>query len=709
MTVADPCTSTRFAGTAKSLLIAGLLVLALPVGAGPPQRAAASWPSTPPAAICGNADILTNPSSTPPANAVIVPAGDNSSFNFNRPGATFWFESGVHTLGDGAFAQIRTRSNTSYIGAPGAILDGRNKNRYAFVKPALEEEDEAVNVTIRYLTIRNFGRKPQDTESGLPDNNNEGVVNHDAGDGWTIEYNTISNNSGAGVFLGSNNVVRYNCLKDNGQYGFSMYKPPHDEGDGTGPVYAVPAITNIVLDHNEIVGNNTDDWEALVDGCGCTGGGKFWDVKGAQVTNNWVHHNKSVGLWADTNNIDFLFEGNFINDNSGEGIWYEISYNATIRGNTFLRNAWVSGQNNHGSPGPAVYLSESGGNSLLASTVSGSDTLRVIDNYFEDNFSGVTIYENANRFCNSLGNTSTGYCTPFIDPPMIPEPYNTSDYNEPANPTHPCYTRISEPEFKENCRWHAKNIEVTDNEFYFDDTVVPCGGSGYCGVQALMVTGEDNLKWSPYTVTGLQNDVMFNNGNRFANNHYYGKWRFAKGWGERISFAAWQAAPYNQDAGSTFDGGPPVTNVLDADTATLEGSTGHWAEWYSAAIAQSAQEAHGGAHSLRIEVTDSGHWGVQLDNYPGFESAGGRRIISFWVKGGAGAPSDAHLSVEWFNGDGSPLGSNSVAFPTLTSQWQQVTAIVDAPVTTNSAYLSLTGEGSTGTYFFIDDIRVGAE
>ncbi len=112
---------------------------------------------------------------------------------------------------------------------------------------------------------------------------NEGTVNHDSGENWTMQYNTVVNNGGAGIFLGAGNVASYNCLKDNSQYGFQAYGPEGGE-------------SNIVLDHNEIVGNNTGDWEAKVEGCGCTGGGKFWDVRDVRVTNNYVHDNKSVGV-----------------------------------------------------------------------------------------------------------------------------------------------------------------------------------------------------------------------------------------------------------------------------------------------------------------------------------------------------------------------------------------------------------------------------
>ena len=210
--------------------------------------------------------------------------------DWDQPGATFWFEPGIHTLGSGEFGQIIPGDDTTFIGGPGAVIDGQNDNLYAFTQ-------HARNVRIAFLTIQNFGTGES--------NNNEGVVNHDAGDGWTIERNLVTDNDGAGVFVGDGSTVKQNCLKNNGQYGFSAYEP-----DG---------VTNITIEGNEIAGNNTDDWETLVAGCGCSGGAKFWDVQGAVVRDNWVHDNRGAGLWADYNNRDFLIEGNYINDNHGEG------------------------------------------------------------------------------------------------------------------------------------------------------------------------------------------------------------------------------------------------------------------------------------------------------------------------------------------------------------------------------------------------------
>jgi parallel beta-helix repeat protein len=276
----------------------------------------------------------------------------------------------VHTLGDSAFGQIIPGNDTTFIGAPGAVLDGQNRNFYAFTQ-------HARNVTVRYLEVRNFGTGTS--------NNDQGVVNHDAGENWTVEYNYVHDNDGAGVFIGSGSTIGYNCLKDNGQYGFSSYHP-----DG---------VTIVVFDHNEVTGNNRDDWEALRPGCGCTGGGKFWDTRGAIITNNWVHDNLGTGMWADHNNAEFLFEGNYIENNEGVGLFYEVSYNFTVRNNTFKRNGLIDGRDRaqRGDPFPtgAIYVSESGGDTRAGSLYAAAE---ITGNYFENNWDGIVLWENADRF-----------------------------------------------------------------------------------------------------------------------------------------------------------------------------------------------------------------------------------------------------------------------------------------------------------------------
>lgn len=651
-----------------------------------PQRSSGGWYVSAPAQVCSSNAWNGGPA-TASASVVTVPAGDNTGFNFSQSNKTYWFAPGEHTLGTGQYSTITPGTGSTYIGAPGAILDGKNNNQYAF-------SGSASNVRIAYLEVRNFGR-------GL-DNNNEGVINHNSGTGWMMEYLYAHHNDGAAIFLGSENTIRYSCLKDNGQYGFSMYKD-QVEGDS--------AIKDIVVDHNEITGNNQDNWEALEAGCGCTGGGKFWDVKGARVTNNYVHHNLSVGLWADTNDIDFLFDSNWIEQNNGEGIWYEISYNATISRNVLKRNNWTSGNNNLGSPAPAIYISESGGDSRLQSTTSGSSDLRIKNNMLEDNFSGITIFENSNRFCNSNGNTSKTYCTPFVTPTIIAEPRNFT-YPNPINSSHPCYTNISNAPYTANCRWHSKNVQVSDNEFRFIEANVPCAGT-FCGVQSLFATGANNIPWAPtaYNVQNVQNDVMFNNNNKFFDNTYIGDWRFVKGSGEGINWDTWRASPFLQDNGSSIGGQTPVANMLDSATATLETAGDKWQDWFSTSPTRSTDTAHTGSYSLKVAMTAGGSWGVELNNWPGFDvRTSGEKKVSFWAKQGTGAVPNVRLRVTWYDANDQVISNpqNPVEVPlTLSTEWQQAVADVAAPVGANTVHLQfLSSSGGAGNSIYVDDIVI---
>ena len=466
-------------------------------------------PAAPPAAICGSTSLQGGPTE-PPDGAVTVPVGDNTQLMddaTSQPGTTFWFAPGVHTIGHGRGSQIIPADDQTYVGAPGAVLDGQKVSKYAFTQ-------HAKNVRIAFLEIRNFG--------GRGNGANEGVVNHDSGVGWTIEHNDIHDNAGAGAFVSTNGVLRHNCLRNNGQYGFQ----------GIGPSGETSAL-NVVVDHNEVDHNNTDDWEKRQPGCGCTGGAKFWQVVGAKVTNNYVHDNLGVGLWADNDNADFLFEGNWIENNADEAIMYEISYNATIRYNTIKKNTLKLGASfvarGDTWPVPTVYISESGGEAR----VQGSPVIDIHHNLFEDNWSGVTVWENADRFC---GVDTASACT------LVPGATRAS-----------CSAgTVKQMPNYDDCRWRAKNVQVHDNDFRFDPAVVKCA-IGVCGRQAIISNFGTYPSWSPYKGTVVQEAITFNQDNRWFDNHYSGPWRFTAFESTRtFDGPTWTAAPYGQDGGSSF-------------------------------------------------------------------------------------------------------------------------------------------------------------
>jgi hypothetical protein len=450
----------------------------------------------------------------PPDGAVTVDptvVGDLAAKTKNSPpNTTFWLRPGKHTLPPDRYAQVIPKEGNRYLGAPGAVFDGRKKNQYAFGGAARD-------VTVRHLTVQGFVA-PQD----------QGVVNHDSADGWVIEHATIQHNSGAGLMAGARQQVRASCLRGNGQYGLNAYKPGN-------------SIRGLVVEGNEIVGNNTDDWERRREGCGCTGGVKFWAVNGADIRGNWVHDNRGTGLWADTNNNDFRIEDNVLEANDGAALIYETSYNAVIRDNTIRRNNWVEGRDKaeRGDTFPfaTVYVSESGGEPRIRAR---TDKIEIYRNVLENNWSGITLWENADRFCNSPANTSSGDCTLLVR--------DTDRCVRPAIATAPLYA---------DCRWKTQRVDIHANRFVLDKSVVKC--TRMCDRMAVLANYGTYPKWSPYQGDKVAEAITRAQHNRWHDNVYVGPWTFvAQDTSQVLTFKRWQARPYQQDTGSSLkprDGG----------------------------------------------------------------------------------------------------------------------------------------------------------
>ena len=496
-----------------SLVAANMASGAKPMPAGPTaqiQPKAGTGPLSPPARICGNAAILGGGPTSAPAGAVTVAAGSNAGVDFSQAHTTYWFAPGVHTLGSGQYTQIIPGRGSTYVGAPGAILDGRQDNLYAF-------GGSATGVTISYLTVQNFG--------GEGENQDQGVVNVNSASGWTVDHTTLKDNAGAAIMLGSHNTLSHDCLADNQQYGFNAYSP-------NGPV-------DLVLKNNEIAGNDTYNWEAHSPDCGCTGGGKFWDVKNAVIENNWIHDNHSVGLWADTNNRGFEFRNNYISGNYDYGLIYEISYNAVIEQNTFVRNGLKSGPKGHGFPTSAIYISESGSDHRVRGDF--GSTFVIAKNSFIDNWGGVILWENADRFCNSPANTSSGTCT-LVDPSVA----TIKSCNS---------AKINQQPYYDDCRWKTQNVLVEDNLFSFkpSDIGPSCTPANDCGFQGVFSEYGTYPKWSPYQKTTVEQQITYDQNNHFRANTYVGPWVFmVYEQGNVVNWAQWQGKPYQQDKGSTL-------------------------------------------------------------------------------------------------------------------------------------------------------------
>ena len=526
--------------------------------------------------ICGSS-VLNGPSS-PPGGAVTVAAGDNSGVTFDLPATTYWFAPGTHTLGSGMFNAVATGQGSTYIGAPGAVIDGQGLNHTAFVGVTALTS----NVTIEYLTIQNFDPP-----------GSQGAVNGNGSPGWTEQFNTMQDIlPGAATMAGTNAVIDSNCLTHNGEYGFNAYTA-NDTSFTGGP-------TNVTVDGNEISYNNTCNWENVspfpitppagctgagqYTGCGCSGGGKFWANNTGQYEGNYVHDNYSTGAWWDNDNTGWDIQDNYFAGNWGSAITYEISYNARITGNTFVDNAWGAGPFNPGFPSTAVYISESGSDSRVAGPYGG--TFQVTGNGFYDNWGGVVLWENSDRFCGQLSPTGDDGCT--LDNPMwsfanravCGSPYPVPPARGISAPAPPgrrtigrggtaqgqafAYLIYKQPYYSD-CRWKTQNVVTSGNLFDFTPANIPsCTTGNGCGFNGLF--SEIGVT-PPYLGNVIENAVTFSQGNVFSGNTYCGPWQFMPmEQGFVDTFTTWQGAPYAQDAGSTLNsaaclGPPPVPAV----------------------------------------------------------------------------------------------------------------------------------------------------
>ncbi len=193
---------------------------------------------------------------------------------------------------------------------------------------------------------------------------------------------------------------RSNCLTQNGQYGFSAYTP-------AGP-------KDITITDNEISYNDTYNWEKKDPGCGCSGGGKFWDTDGATVTGNYIHDNENVGIWADT-------------DNTGLDISRQLHLEQLRRGchlrdqlQRLDRRQHLHPQRRRRRPDEPelphrCHLHIGVRLRQPRWQVPTSNTFSITGNVFTDNWSGVVLWENANRFCGPDSPDNAGSLCTLVD------------------------------------------------------------------------------------------------------------------------------------------------------------------------------------------------------------------------------------------------------------------------------------------------------
>jgi len=452
---------------------------------------------------------------SPPSGAVRVDPGDDVAgiVRSRGAGATFWFAPGTHAV----TASIDAQTGDRFVGAPGAVLDGGFRGVPAFA-------GGGTDVTIRHLTVQRFGTA--DGHGWV----NGSAINRTVADRWTVEDSTVRLNDGNALFLGNGGVARRSCFADNGQTGLAA---PSQVRNGA-PV----SLRGIVVDGNEVVDNNRNHLETAPGGCtGCTAGIKLWQTTGAVVSDNVIRGNHGVGLWLDNNNVDTTVSGNEVRDNDREGVMVETSYNARIVDNDVVGNAVVDGRGRTDNfPVAGIFVSNSGGSSRLA----GPAVIEVSGNRLVDNWNGVVVFWDADRYCGSAADSSVGHCTLG------------------GATLESCAAKVERPDsldaLIDDCHWQASGVLVHDNEFTMTPAFTStcrtrCGRNGLTASTAPPTTkvrhrdGSVTSATNPLAAGWARLRVVDPARNRFTGNRYDGAWSFDLGVpGQPVGLTAWHNA-----------------------------------------------------------------------------------------------------------------------------------------------------------------------
>jgi parallel beta-helix repeat protein len=198
-------------------------------------------------------------------------------------------------------------------------LDGRNQ--------AVIDGDNArirwVWITSSDVTVKNFRMVNAATPSQVGAIATQGGVSR-----VTIEGNDLGpTTDGALIAIGgtADSKISNNQLHGGGQMGISTWRN-----------------TNLTISGNHVYDNNTSGedpyWAA--------GGIKAVQDNGLRITDNTIDHNEGPGIWVDIHASNVVISGNTVRDQTWNPIFFEISSNGEIAGNTITNSK--TGEGNWG-------------------------------------------------------------------------------------------------------------------------------------------------------------------------------------------------------------------------------------------------------------------------------------------------------------------------------------------------------------------------
>lgn len=531
-----------------------------------------------------------------------VSAGPNEFLSWQlKPDTVYYLLPGTHV---GSF---QANTNDAFVGGLshgiGSILSG-NYSRRGYAFDSNSTNGNQADVTIEYLTIEKYSPVA-----------NAAAINLEANTGWTIQHNTITLNvPGAGVILGADSTLKYNCLTQNGQYGFQS-----TDVNGFGVDARTGGPFNVTISGNEVSNNDTCDFEGRlsnpaigwshhdpvppryrnphcgrVTGDGNQGGFKLWRTDGVTVTHNYIHGNWGPGIWVDTGNANTTITDNAITDNAAAAIIEEISYNFSISHNFLARNNWLAGLDNYAFPSPAIYISESGSDMTFggvpacpekscARQRSYQAQSLVSDNTLINNGGGIFLWQNSNRYCSDGFDDICTFVRAAKSGPFTIAGCRANLPSADVSTTTFAGKVTGSPaaDWWDGCQWKTEKVRITGNEIYFDPRQIPdCDPEAWpaCGANGIFSEYGSPASGRPGWLTATQ--LTFFQGNIWTDNVYRGPSSFYA-WNQGnsdnpVSWAKWAgrlaaggmcmtpgdrhsgscSGPFGQDAGSTYDPRP---------------------------------------------------------------------------------------------------------------------------------------------------------
>ena len=196
------------------------------------------------------------------------------------------------------------------------------------------------NVTLQGLVIEKVAAPAQYGAVNLYDSSN-----------WTVQFNEIRYNHGAGVFAGSGAVIRNNVIHDNGQLGVKAY-----------------TATGAKITNNQISNNNVLHFEPFWE----AGGIKLVNCKDTLVANNAIIGNHGFGVWSDYSGTGTVYDSNVIDSNDFAGIQHEASFQAVISNNLITNNGVAARGVAGAHTGGGIYIYDGRDVEVVGNTIAGN-------------------------------------------------------------------------------------------------------------------------------------------------------------------------------------------------------------------------------------------------------------------------------------------------------------------------------------------------